>query len=109
MQPAEIIEWIVRKLAASDFQLRLHSLTRISERGFQPQDIRNALLTGKVIEDYPNDRRGHSFLIWGKSTTGKDLHVVCGITDDILWIITVYEPTPDRWETAERRKHHDLL
>ena len=102
--PEELISWIRQKIRLNEYQVKLHSLIRINERGFLPREVREALLSGKIIEDYPDDMRGHSCLVWGKTSSGKDLHLVCGIADEILWIITIYEPTADKWETPERRK-----
>jgi len=58
----------------------------------------------KVIEDYPEDKRGHSCLVYGKTEQDSDLHIVCGIGDEMLWIITVYEPDPEEWGTPLRRR-----
>ena len=47
---------------------------------------------GVVIEDYPDDPRGHSCLVCGKTESGKVLNIVCGCLYDMVWIVTVYEP-----------------
>lgn len=104
MSPEELIAWIKEKVRNKDYRIKLHSLARINERGVMPRDIIEALLNGVVIEDYPDDRRGHSCLVWGKTSSGRDLHLVCGIAEETLWIITIYEPATDKWETPERRK-----
>lgn len=92
------------KAAADNFKVRLHALLRSNERGIMPAEIKTALLNAVIVEDYPDDPRGHSCLVWGRTSSGRDLHLVCGITDDMLWIVTVYEPNPEAWETPERRR-----
>jgi hypothetical protein len=63
-------------------------------------EIETAILSGVIIEPYPDDPRGASCLIMGYSNEGRPLHVLCGnLTEDELLIITVYEPNPDEWET----------
>lgn len=37
-------------------------------------------------------------LILGSNVGGKYLHVICGMIDDIVYIISAYYPDPNRWE-----------
>ncbi len=53
-------------------------------RGIDPLEVKEALLNGEIIEDYPEDKRGHSCLVYGKTRIGKDIHVLCGTAYDIL-------------------------
>ncbi len=63
-------------------------------------EIEVAILSGMIIEPYPDDPRGASCLIMGFSNEGRPLHVLCGnLAEDELLIITAYEPNPDEWET----------
>ena len=32
-----------------------------------------------------------------KHTLGEGIHIVAGIGDDMLWLITAYRPGPDQW------------
>lgn len=74
-----------------------HVSHRLKERNIKFNDIKNAILTGEIIEFYPNDYPYPSCLVLGNSITDKNLHVVVGICDNFLWIITAYYPTPDKW------------
>ena len=71
-----------------------HVQQRISQRDITRQNVKDAILTGAVIEEYPTDYPFPSCLILGSNR----LHVVCGIGDGILWIITAYRPSNDKWE-----------
>ena len=51
-------------------------------------------MCGEIIEDYPDDYPFPSCLMLG----ANHLHVVCGVGAGILWIITAYHPTKDKWE-----------
>lgn len=66
-------------------------------------DIKTAVLAGKIIENYPEDKRGESCLLLGHSNV-RPIHVVCGKAK-IGWlkIITVYIPSPPKWVTPKRR------
>jgi hypothetical protein len=81
----------------------LHSLERIIERDIQPNEVREAILNGEIIENYPEDKFGHSCLIFGKSNQ-KILHVQCSVNP--VWIITAYDPTSmaDKWEVGYKKR-----
>lgn len=75
-----------------------HSLARLQERGIFRKDVRNAILTGEIIEYYPDDYPDESCLILGVTIDGRPLHVVCSCNDAWITIITAYYPTEDRFE-----------
>lgn len=59
---------------------------------------------GELIEDYPEDTRGHSCLILG-FPTGRPIHVVCSPKKEYLAIITAYLPNEKEWkENFQKRK-----
>ena len=62
-----------------------------------PEEVREAVVNGEIIEHYPEDVRGYSCLISYK----KDhhvLHVVCSPKPDYLAIITAYRPNEALWK-----------
>jgi len=61
-------------------------------------DVREAVEQGELVEDYPEDARGHSCLILGHGVDGTPLHVVCSPKTDYLAIITAYIPSSQEWE-----------
>ena len=52
---------------------------------------------GEVIEDYPEDARGHSCLMVGMDEASRAIHIVCAPKDENLVIITAYLPDPSEW------------
>jgi hypothetical protein len=68
-------------------------------------DIKTAVLNGELLEDYPDDPRGHSCLVLGTAEDGRPLHVVLTILAQIekVLIITVYVPTPPKWLNPHTR------
>ena len=74
------------------------------ERLIRPQEIRAVLFEGEVIEDYPEDARGHSCLLTGYGNDKRPLHVVCSPKDDYLAIITAYLPSPLEWSADFRKR-----
>ncbi len=69
-------------------------------------EVAEAILRGKIIEDYPEDKPYASCLIYGKTSEGRPLHAVCAYAadDERVIIITAYEPNPDQWIDFERRR-----
>jgi hypothetical protein len=60
-------------------------------------EVEAVVRTGEIIEDYPEDVRGHSCLMLGFGQDDRAIHVVCAPKDDYLAIITAYLPDPDQW------------
>ncbi|MGN0946839.1 MAG: DUF4258 domain-containing protein [Megasphaera sp.] len=82
-----------------------HSTRRFRERGIQMRDIKNALFTGTIIEQYEDDFPFPSCLICGLSLKGIPLHVVMSDEGGASRIITAYFPDHKNWdETYTMRK-----
>jgi len=79
---------------------------RMHERKIYADEIKDALLNGEIIEEYEKNLPLPSYLILGATTNSKLLHIVVAIdmAIKILWIITVYVPSLDRWEEGFRTR-----
>jgi len=77
-----------------------HALNQmnLSERTISRLEVYEVLENDKIVEDYPNDPRGHSCLLMGKTRGGRVIHVICAPKEDYLAIVTVYTPTLLEWE-----------
>ena len=60
-------------------------------------EVESVIIEGEVIEDYPEDARGHSCLMLGFGRDNRAVHVVCAPKNEYLAIITAYLPDPDQW------------
>lgn len=67
-------------------------------------DVRKVLEEGEIIEDYPEDIRGHSCLMLGTSADGRPIHVVCAPKDEYLAVITAYIPDEAQWSKDFRTR-----
>ncbi len=74
-----------------------HAAMRFKQRGLKAKDIRAAVNSGEIIEQYPDDFPFPSCLIIGKSGDGKWIHVVMSNEGSMSRIITAYYPDPDKW------------
>ena len=69
-------------------------------------DVYEAICRGEAIKEYPDDAPYPSVLIFGTTSKGRPLHVVCAYNEeeDQVVIVTVYQPNPDRWVDYRRRR-----
>ena len=88
-----LLDEIRRLFRRETLIVTMHCMKRMSERGIELSEIKQAIMTGDIIEDYPDDFPYPSCLI-----LGRGLHVVAGIGDGHLWLITAYLPDNDQWE-----------
>ena len=90
----------VRKSALKRIIYLPHAVRQMSrpDRMISAPDVREAVERGELVEDYPEDARGHSCLILGHGVDGTPLHVVCSPKTDYLAIITAYIPSSQEWE-----------
>ncbi len=70
------------------------------------EEVFEAISTGKIIENYPEDEPYPSCLIYGITTKSRPLHAVCAYSEDekLSIVITVYQPNSERWTDFSRRK-----
>lgn len=74
------------------------------DRMIKTSEIKDVINNGEVIENYPEDQRGHSCLIMGCGEENRFLHVVCSPKNDYLAIITAYIPDKKQWELNLRTR-----
>ncbi len=67
-------------------------------------EVETVATQGELIEDYPEDARGHSCLLLGFGEGGRPIHAVCSPKDDYLAIITAYLPDPTQWSRDFKRR-----
>jgi hypothetical protein len=95
---------IRERVRRGDYVISFTHTEKLRERKISADDVEEAIYDGAIIEDYPDDPRGPSCLILGRSG-GRPLHVVCGrLEDQRILIITAYEPDPAEWESDWRTR-----
>lgn len=92
------IEAIRQKFAQQQFEFSRHAVDRLILRHITVTEVQQAIATGEVIEDYPQDKYGPSCLIAGFTVNGRPLHVQCSYPGrPLIKVVTVYEPDSDEW------------
>ncbi len=94
-----LIQKVKELLRDKNYRLTLHAEGERDADRISLVEIEEALLHNdpEMIEDYPDDPRGHSFLLLGFSGEGKPIHALCSIHEGTLVIITIYRPDPNLW------------
>lgn len=83
------------------FEMENEEFGRIFEK-----EVYEAICSGEVIEEYPEDKPYPSVLIYGRTTENRPLHMVCAYsqTENLVIVVTVYYPDPKLWIDYKRRK-----
>jgi hypothetical protein len=93
-----MIEEIRSKIRTGQFEFAKHAVDQSIVRQISVEEMQDAIATGEVIEDYPDDKYGPSCLVLGFTQIGRPLHVQCSYPSrPSIKIITIYEPDPTRW------------
>ncbi len=96
---------LIKESAAKKILFLSHAVRQMlkPDRMITTKDVRHVIANGEVIEDYPEDVRGHSCLIHG-ITTDRSIHVVCSPKEEYLTIITAYVPNKQDWEDNYKKR-----
>lgn len=96
----------VREAATRRLLFLPHAVRQMTrpDRQITTADVRQVVTEGELIEDYPEDARGHSCLLHGLGEGQRSVHVVCAPKEDYLAIIPAYVPSPTEWESDMRTR-----
>jgi hypothetical protein len=100
-----LIDEIRGKFARDEFEFSRHAVDQTIRRRIAVAEIRQAVLAGEIIEDYPEDKYGPSCLLFGKTVSSRPLHVHISYSSrPVIKVVTVYEPDPNQWIDFRVRK-----
>jgi hypothetical protein len=92
-----MIEEIRQKISQGQFEFSRHAVNQSIIRRISVQELREAIATGEIIEDYPEDKYGPSCLILGFTLANRPVHVQCSYpARPLIKIVTLYEPDSER-------------
>ena len=98
------IDDIKEKVRNGRYKISFTHTERLRQRRIGIRELEEAIVTGEIIERYPADPRGPSCLILGHTQRNRPLHMVCGIMEEDLLVITAYEPGSDEWKPDWRTR-----
>lgn len=100
-----MIEQIRAKIQAGQFEFSKHAVDQSILRQISVQELREAIASGEIIEDYPEDKYGPSCLVLGFTQAGRPLHIQSSYPSrPLIKIITLYEPDPAEWADFRIRR-----
>ncbi|UFP93582.1 DUF4258 domain-containing protein [Gloeobacter morelensis] len=102
------LQQIWLKLERREYLLSSHADRARQEDNLTVKQIKQALLDGTILEQYPDTGRGESCLLVGFAGS-TPIHAVCGCRGDQLVIITVYIPKPPKFIDPWTRARGDEL
>lgn len=102
-RPKMISESIRDSILKGEYRFSEHAVKRMISRFIERFEVEEAIMSGEVIEEYPEDKYSPSCLIYGKTQSGRDLHVQLSLPPKIV-VITTYEPEPDEWIECRVRR-----
>ena len=90
---------IIKLLSNDKIAFKKHSVFRMHQRNIAVDEVKEALLKGEIIEEYPTDRPFPSALVLGFSGKKRPIHAVVSIDqkNEMIWVITVYIPSEKDW------------
>ncbi len=98
------IDWVVDKVRKSKYYFSKHGDQERQNENLLIAEIEEALLSGRILEQYEDTGRGKSCLVAGFTNEGKPIHIVCGGFEKEMIIITVYVPQPPKFKTPYERR-----
>jgi len=96
-------DWIQQCAKTDRYRYSRHADRERQSDGLSLLEVEQALVSGRVIEHYPDTGRGESCLLAGFTDAGKPIHAVCATMEDRLVIVTVYIPTPPKFKNPYER------
>lgn len=88
--------------------ITVHAQERLRQREIKAKDVKNCIMSGEIIEQYPKDFPFPSCLVFGRTVDEKIIHVVASDEGTGSRIITAYFPDNDKFDndlkTRKERK-----
>jgi hypothetical protein len=104
----DTLEHIQEQVRANNYEFSLHAEHEREDEHILVDEIEQSVLSGELLEDYPDDPRGHSCLVLGFTGAGRTIHTVWGLLpDDRVRVITVYIPRQPKWIDPRTRRRRD--
>jgi len=101
-----VLETIKQRVREGNYLVKSNAVVHALKEGFDRANMVDAVLNGKIIEDYADAKRS---LICGRTIlelgTEVYLHVVCEYADPVYAeFVTAYFPAEEEWESPPFRR-----
>ena len=99
----DILSVIKGNIIVGKWRFSDHAIKKCDERGIDIEELVISLVQGELLEDYPEDPRGHSCLLLSY-IKNRPVHTVCGIDESGTIFITAYWPEEPKWIDERTRR-----
>ena len=95
----------IKECASKRILYTVHAVNQMNleSRLITTDEVEYKIFNGEIIEEYPQDKRGHSCLLNGVVHL-RTVHVVCAPKSDYLAVITAYLPYEKKWDNNFRKR-----
>ncbi|WP_373895576.1 DUF4258 domain-containing protein [Virgibacillus natechei] len=94
---------IKQNLVTGKWWFTEHAIQKCDQRNIDIEKLIMSVIQAELVEDYPDDIRGHSCLILS-FVDDKAVHTVCGIHESGNVFITAYHPELPKWLDERTRR-----
>ena len=105
-EPDSVLTRIIEQARSGQVRITQHAQQEMVEEEILLDEVLEAIVKSKILEDYPDHKRGSCCLLGGATRTGRPLHIVCTTALRVLVIITTYEPLLPKWLSPTQRSYH---
>jgi hypothetical protein len=98
-----LIEDIRRLVVDEQYEITVHAREKMAERGVSTEDLISLIISGEIIESYPDDFPYPSALMLGY-LSGVAFHVVVAKGRNLIKVVTVYRANEETWLNHRTRK-----
>ena len=95
---------ITQLIESGEILISHHARVRMFEHNVSTDKLIPIILSGEIIEEYPDDEPYPSILILG-FIDAVAYHIVIALCRDHIRVITVYIPEEDKWIEYRRRRN----
>lgn len=93
---------ILGLIREENFIISNHARMRMIEKNLTTDQLKILINKDEIIEDYPDDFPCHSSLLLSNLNLNP-YHIVIGICDDHIRIVTMYIPSRKKWINSKIR------
>ena len=97
------IDEIQNYIARQNFKVTDHAFEEMKADHLTFQDIVSGIISGEIVEKYPESYPLLACLINGKTGNGEPIHI-CILLPPLVKIITVYRPDSAKWTNDFRKR-----
>jgi hypothetical protein len=101
----DVLKHIREQVKRDNYEFSAHAEREREDEHILVEELEQSVASGELLEDYPDDPRGHSCLVLGFTSGGRAIHSVWGLLpDERVRVITVYIPLPPMWVDPRTRR-----